>query len=312
MKIILAGGSGQIGRILASTFHARGDEVVILSRRPNCLNDPWRTTSWDPTEIDGSDIVINLAGRSVDCRYTPANRAEILSSRVDSTLALGRAIAAAKRPPSLWLQSSTATIYSHRYDAPNDETTGILGGSEPNAPDTWKFSITVAKAWEASFDLCDVPCRKVALRSAMVMSPHHGGVFDVLLRLVRFGLGGRAGDGRQYVSWIHERDFVQALLWLIEHKDFAGPVNLASPGPVPNADFMRTLRQAWGGMPIGLPAMEWMVEIGAFVLRTESELILKSRRVVPGRLVNAGFQFEYANWSSAAADLCRRWRSATV
>lgn len=146
----------------------------------------------------------------------------------------------------------------------------------------------------------------------MVMSPHHGGVFDVLLRLVRFGLGGRAGDGSQYVSWIHERDFVQALLWLIEHKDFAGPVNLASPGPVPNADFMRTLRQAWGGMPIGLPAMEWMVEIGAFVLRTESELILKSRRVVPGRLVNAGFQFEYANWSSAAADLCRRWRSATV
>ena len=151
MKIILAGGSGQIGRILASTFHARGDEVVILSRRPNCLNDPWRTTSWDPTEIDGSAIVINLAGRSVDCRYTPANRAEILSSRVDSTLALGRAIAAAKRPPSLWLQSSTATIYSHRYDAPNDETTGILGGSEPTAPDTW----TVAKAWEAAFDLCD-------------------------------------------------------------------------------------------------------------------------------------------------------------
>ena len=144
MKIILAGGSGQVGTLLARAFHARGDDVVVLSRRPAAaVHGPWRAAPWDSGEIDGSDVVINLAGRSVDCRYTAANRAEILSSRVDSTLALGRAIAAAKNPPRLWLQSSTATIYAHRYDAPNDEFTGIIGGGEPNAPSTWRFSIEV-------------------------------------------------------------------------------------------------------------------------------------------------------------------------
>ena len=280
---------------------------MILSRAATS-SGPWRTATWDSNEIDGSDIVINLAGRSVDCRYNAANRKEILSSRIDTTLALGRAIAAAKRPPRMWLQSSTATIYAHRYDAPNDEFTGILGGGEPGAPDTWEFSISVAKGWEAAFDSCVVPgCRKVAMRSAMVMSPDHGGVFDVLLRLVRFGLGGRAGDGRQYVSWIHDQDFVRAILWLIEHEDVDGAVNLASPGPLPNAEFMRLLRQAWGA-GFGLPAMEWMVELGAIFLRTESELILKSRRVVPGRLLQAGFVFEHPEWGEAASDLCSRWR----
>jgi uncharacterized protein len=317
MKVILAGGSGQIGTVLARAFHGRGDEAVVLSRTP-ARGVPWRTAGWDGNEIDGADVVINLAGRSVDCRYHPANRKEILSSRVDTTLALGRAIAAATRPPKLWLQSSTATIYAHRYDAPNDEFTGRLGGGErgapgagqaPDAKDTWEFSISVAKAWEAAFDSCAVPagCRKVAMRSAMVMSPDHGGVFDVLLRLVRFGLGGRAGDGRQYVSWIHDGDFVRAILWLIEHEEMEGAVNLASPGPVPNTEFMRLLRRAWG-MPVGLPAAEWMVELGAFFLRTESELILKSRRVVPGRLLQAGFQFEHPEWGAAAVDLCSRWR----
>jgi NAD dependent epimerase/dehydratase family enzyme len=147
----------------------------------------------------------------------------------------------------------------------------------------------------------------VALRSAMTMSPDRGGVFDVLLGLVRRGLGGRAGDGRQYVSWIHDQDFIRAIYWLLDHRELEDPVNLAAPNPVPNASFMRVLREAWG-IPLGLPATGWMLELGAFFLRTETELILKSRRVVPGRLVASGFTFQFPTWPEAARDLCRRWR----
>ncbi len=227
-----------------------------------------------------------------------------MESRVNSTRVVGQAIARAIRPPPVWLQAGTATIYAHRYDAPNDEATGILGGSEPNAPDTWRFSIDVAKGWERTLDEAVVPqTRKVMLRSAMTMSPDRGGVFDVLLGLVRHGLGGQAGDGRQYVSWIHDQDFIRAIYWLLEHRE----VNLAAPNPVPNAFFMRALREAWG-MPFGLPAARWMLEIGAFFLGSETELILKSRRVVPGRLLAAGFTFQFPTWPEAARDLCRRWR----
>jgi uncharacterized protein (TIGR01777 family) len=211
-------------------------------------------------------------------------------------------------PPHLWLQASTATIYAHRYDTPNDENTGILGGAEPDAPDTWRFSIDVAKAWEQTANDAVVPhTRKVLLRSAMTMSPDNGGIFDTMLGLVRYGLGGRAGDGRQYVSWIHEHDFVRAIFWLIEHDELEGPVNLASPNPVPNAEFMHTLRSAWG-IRWGLPATTWMLEIGAIFLQTETELILKSRRVIPGRLLQSGFSFQFPNWEEAAINLCHRWR----
>ena len=208
----------------------------------------------------------------------------------------------------MWLQSGTATIYAHRYDEPNDEDTGIVGGNEPNLPDTWQFSLVVALAWEHELDAAVTPqTRKVALRSAMVMSPDTDGVFDVLLRLTRFGLGGKAGNGRQYVSWIHEEDFIRAVYWLIAHEEVAGAVNLAAPHPLPNDEFMRELRQAWG-IGVGLPAAQWMLEIGAFALRTETELILKSRRVVPGRLTRQGFEFSFPHWQKAAQDLCRRWR----
>ena len=288
---------------------------MVLSRQPASTNPPWRVVPWDAatlgdwtTEVDGADAVINLAGRSVNCRYTPANRAAILRSRVDTTRLVGQAIAGAKRPPKTWLQMSTATIYAHRYDAANDEATGLLGGDEPNAPDTWRFSIAVAKAWEAELDAADTShTRKVALRSAMVMSPDRGGVFDTFLALVRFGLGGANGSGRQYMSWIHDGDFVRAVQFLLERGDISGSVNLASPNPVPNAAFLRTLREAWG-TPIGLPATNWMIEIGTRLLGTESELVLKSRRVVPGRLTDAGFAFEYGDWGAAAQDLCDRWQ----
>jgi uncharacterized protein (TIGR01777 family) len=248
--------------------------------------------------------VISLAGRSVNCRYSAKNRRAILESRVNSTRLVGQAIARAARPPRVWLQASTATIYSHRYDEPNDETTGVIGGSEANAPDTWRFSIDVAKSWEKAAQEAVLPAtRLVLMRSAMTMSPDPGGVFSVLSRLVRWGLGGANGDGRQYVSWIHEVDFIRAVYSLIDHEELRGPVNLASPEPLPNPDFMRVLRKAWGKR-WGLPAKRWMLELGAFFLRTESELILKSRRVVPGLLLQSGFKFMFPTWAEAAADLC--------
>lgn len=313
MKIVIPGGTGQVGTLLARAFVADGHDVVVLSRGGG--KAPGRVVRWDArtvggwaAEIDGADAVINLAGQSVNCRYTAENRRRIKESRIDSTRAVGQAIARAARPPRVWLQASTATIYAHRYDAPNDEATGVLGGSEEGAPDAWRFSIDVAKSWEQAADEAVVPrTRKVLLRSAMTMSPDRGGVFDVLLGLVRRGLGGAGGDGRQYVSWIHDRDFVGAVSWLMDHAELEGPVNLASPNPVPNAEFMRTLRAAWG-TGFGLPATKWMLEIGAFFLRTETELVLKSRRVVPGRLSRSGFVFQFPTWAEAASDLCRRWR----
>lgn len=314
MKIIIAGGSGQVGTILARHFHSKGDAVVVLSRKPSVR--AWCVAVWDgrslgswAAEFEAADVVINLAGRSVNCRYTAANRAAIMESRVRSTQAVGEAIAKAARPPRVWLQASTATIYAHRFDAPNDEHGGWIGGSELNAPETWRFSIAVASAWEKALAGVETPrTRKVAMRSAMTMSPDRGGVFDVLLGLVRRGLGGRVGDGRQFVSWIHDSDFIRAVEFLVE-QELSGPVNLVAPEPLPNVEFMRELREAWG-IRFGVPASRWMVEFGTWLLRTESELVLKSRRVVPGRLLEAGFRFQFPSWPEAAGDLCRRWRES--
>ena len=218
MKIVIPGGAGQVGRMLSRAFFADGHEVVVFSRQKGKAS--CRTVTWNgetlgdwSRELDGADVLINLAGRSVNCRYTAANRRQIIDSRVRSTRILGEALARAARPPRLWLQASTATIYAHRYDAANDEATGILGGHEEDSPDTWRFSIDVATAWErAAREAVPHNTRQVLLRSAMTMSPDRGGVFDVLLGLVRLGLGGRHGNGRQYVSWIHEHDFVQGAI----------------------------------------------------------------------------------------------------
>ena len=314
MKVVIPGGSGQVGTLLAHAFHQSGNDVVVLSRRPRTT--PWKVRHWDGStlgawleELNGSDVVINLAGRSVNCRYNTTNRREILESRVLSTRTVGRAISQVPRPPRVWLQAGTATIYAHRYDAPNDES-GPLGGNEAGAPPSWTFSIEVARAWERSFEEANVPCtRKVLLRSAMTMSPARGGIFDTLLAVVRRGLGGRAGDGRQFMSWIHCEDFIAAVSWLIDHPDISGIVNVASPNPLPNEQFMRELREAWGAR-IGLPATHWMLKVGAVLMRTETELILKSRRVVPRRLLESGFTFKFGNWKAAVSDLCRQWRLA--
>ena len=314
MKIVIPGGTGQIGTMLARRFQRDGDEVTVLSRKPT--SSPWKVIAWDAEtpgrwweQIDGADVVINLAGRNVNCRYHAANRREIMLSRVNSTRAVGAAVAAARRPPSVWLQAGTATIYSHRFDAANDEISGVIGGSEPGAPDAWRFSIDVARAWERAAEEAHTPnTRLVLLRSAMTMSLGSGGIFATLLGLVKSGLGGRAGDGRQYMSWIHEEDFIHTIRWLIERESFKGAVNLAAPDPLPNAEFMRILREACG-MKIGLPTADWMLELGARVLCTETELILKSRRVVPSRLLDAGFTFQFPKWREAACELCARSRA---
>ncbi len=276
-----------------------------------------RAVVWDgstlgdwATEIDGADVVINLAGRSVNCRYTEANLRAMLDSRVASTHVVGAAISSAGRPPKVWLQMSTATIYAHRFDAANTESSGLLGGHETNVPAYWSRSVDIAKAWEAALDEAKTPrTRKVALRTAMVMSPDSGGIFDVMLKLVRRGLGGSAGDGRQFVSWIHGEDFARAVDFLVLAKDdIAGPVNLAAPGPLPYRDFIQDMRRAWGTR-IGLPAAKWMLEIGAWAMRTDTELVLKSRRVVPERLLAGGFSFQFPEWPAAARDLVAAWRS---
>ena len=313
MKIVIPGGSGQVGQLLARTFEADGHDILILSRSDK--NAQFKTAVWDAKnlgdwaqEFENADVIINLAGRSVNCRYNDDNRREMLESRVDSTKVVGEAIAKAKNPPKIWLQASTATIYAHRFDAPNDDLTGVIGGGEQDAPDTWNFSIKVAKSWEKAVNDAVTPkTRKVLMRSAMVMSPDAHGIFDVMLGLVKKGLGGTAGSGRQYISWIHDQDFVRAVYWLIGRENFDGAVNISSPNPLPNAEFMRIFREAWGTV-IGLPATKLMLEIGAFFMRTETELILKSRRVVPTRLLESGFEFEFANWEKAAKNLCERWR----
>jgi hypothetical protein len=313
MKIVIPGGSGQIGQMLARGFVSAGHDVVILSRAAATTG---RTVAWDGRsvgawgqEIDGADVVLNLAGRTVNCRYTKENLRQMMDSRVDSTRAVGEAIAAAARPPRLWLQMSTATIYAHRLDAPNDEATGIIGGNEPDVPAYWAYSVKIATEWERALNEAKTPkTRKVALRSAMMMSPDRDGIFDVMLGMVRKGLGGTAASGQQYVSWMHDKDFTKAIDLLIAREDLEGPFNLAAPGPLPYADFMRAMREAWGTR-IGLPAMKWMLEIGAWAMRTDTELVLKSRRVIPGRLLEAGFKFEQPSWPEAARDLTARWRA---
>jgi uncharacterized protein (TIGR01777 family) len=256
--------------------------------------------------------VVNLAGRTVSCRYTDTNLRQMMSSRVDSTRAVGAAIAAAASPPATWLQMSTATIYADRRDAANDEATGVIGGEEPDVPLYWEYSVRIARRWEEAQLEADLPrTRRVALRSAMVMGPGRGGVLDVMLALARLGAGGPVAGGDQYVSWIHETDFLRAVDLLLERDDLDGPVNLASPHPLPQAELMRGLRRAWGGWAgrVGLPATASMAGVGAWLLRSDPELLLKSRRVVPTRLLEAGFDFTHPTWDDAARDLVAQVRA---
>ena len=306
-KIILAGGSGFLGRALAKRFLRKNYEVIVLTRSPRQRQDGAKEIFWDAktvgdwaTALDGAEAVINLTGKSVDCRYHAKNRRAIISSRVESTRAIGQAIGRCLAPPKTWLNASSATYYKHSFDRPNDESGGI--GATPEARDA--FSIEVIRQWERALDEAEAPkTRRVALRATLVLGAE-AGVFPVLRRLAQVGLGGKMGSGRQMVSWIHEEDFCRAIEWILAKENLTGPVNLAAPNPLSNREMMRAICQRVG-RPFGLPATEWMLEIGAFFLRTQTELILKSRFVVPGKLLASGFQFQFPQLSGALQNLNR-------
>ncbi|MEO6182246.1 MAG: TIGR01777 family oxidoreductase [Verrucomicrobiota bacterium] len=309
-RIILAGGSGFLGGALAKHFSALDWEVVILTRTPKSRSDSVREVEWDARtlgdwvrEVDGAAAVVNLTGRSVDCRYNAKNRREIMESRVNSTRIVGEAIARCASPPHVWLNSSTATVYKHTFGEPHDESSREMDSAK-DAKD--EFSVEVAQAWERALNEAVTPrTRKVALRTSMVLGFGQNSVFPVLRRLTRFGLGGKQGSGKQFVSWIHEEDFCRAVEWIISHEQLTEAVNVCAPNPLPNAEMMRLFREL-GRMPFGLPATKWMLEIGTFFLRTETELIIKSRRVIPRRLVESGFQFRYELFRDAAEDLIKK------
>jgi uncharacterized protein (TIGR01777 family) len=310
-RVILAGGSGFLGKVLSKYLGQRGYGVIVLTRRPARGEGAAQEIHWDGRTLgpwsellNGAIAVINLAGKSVNCRYNEENRRAILDSRVLSTRVLGEAISGCAKPPPVWLNSSTATIYKHSLERAMDELGEI--GATPEAKDV--FSVHVAQEWERVFEAAPTPAtRKVALRTAMVLGTQAGSVLDVLHRLVNVGLGGQMGTGKQYVSWIHEEDFCRAIDWLISKQELRGPVNLCAPNPVPNRELMVTLRRIYS-KSFGLPAARWMLEIGAFFMRTETELIIKSRRVVPGRLPQSGFEFRFPRLEAALADLLPKMR----
>jgi uncharacterized protein len=299
--LVIPGGNGFLGRLVARWFVQTGWRVVVLSRRAVEPRDGVEVVTWDGRTlgewadvVDGADAILNLAGRSVNCRYSATHRAEILNSRVESTRVIGEAIARAGRPPRVWLNSSTATIYRHAEDRPHGDDDGEAGEG---------FSVDVARAWERTFFEAPTPStRRVALRTAMVMGRGAGGPFEVFNNLACLRLGGKMGPGTQHVSWLHITDFCRAIAFLIDQDDVSGTINLSAPEAPTNRQFMKTLRGA-AGVWIGLPAAKWMLEIGAVLLRTETELPLKSRWVAPTRLNELGFVFSFPTWDAAASEL---------
>jgi len=299
-KVVLAGGNGYLGTVLAQYYKELAREVIILSRKPAPAIYNVTTIVWDgKTEgdwvkaLESADLLINLCGKNVNCRYTPQNKQEIIGSRTVPTALLGRVIGTSNHPPKLWINVTSATIYRHAEDHAQDEVTGEIG---------YGFSIDVCKQWEQTFFDAETPgTRKVALRMGIVLG-HNNGVFPRLLNLVKLGMGGKQGDGEQYVAWVHEHDVARITDWLMQHPDVDGLINCTAPEAVKNHELMRIIRRAYG-IPIGLPAPQWLLEIGAMVIGTETELILKSRWVAPKRLLDAGFKFQYAQAEHAVHDI---------
>jgi uncharacterized protein (TIGR01777 family) len=288
-KLIIAAGTGFLGNVLINHFKDSVPEIIVLTRGKSRLKNNIKYIHWDAEtltgwerELEGADVLINLAGKSVDCRYIDKNKAEILASRINSTGILNKAVLQCTNPPRHWLNSSTATIYRHSEDRQMDEATGETGSD---------FSMDVAKAWEAAFFETDTPHTiKTALRTSIVLGKN-GGAFIPLKRLAKLGFGGRQGSGRQFVSWIHEQDFARAVAFIIEN-NMEGRVNVVSPEPVRNTNFMKALRQRYN-MPFGLPVGKTLLTLGAAIIGTETELVLKSRNVIPARLQQQGFTFTY-------------------
>jgi uncharacterized protein (TIGR01777 family) len=282
--LVLAGASGFIGRYLRDRFEGDGWTVRTIGR--GVTADTASAAGWNDDGaiarvLDGSDLLVNLAGRSVHCRYNARNKAAILDSRVATTAALGRALALCQAPPSCWLNASTGTIYRHADDRPQTEADGELGSG---------FSVDVARAWEAALAAADTPgTRKVPLRIAIVLGPG-GGALRPFTTLARLGLGGHMGPGDQKFSWIHVEDLYRAVRFLHARTDISGPVNVASPDVVGNRELMRLVRRAYGAR-LGIPTPAWLLRLGAVLIRTETELVLKSRWVQPQKLIDAGFIF---------------------
>lgn len=295
-KIILAGGSGFLGQILTKHFNQQGYSVIILSRSPKSANqiywDGKTLGKWCDT-LEGCDVLINLTGRSVDCRYTDKNKAEILHSRIDSTKILQTAIEQSKNPPKLWLNASSATIYMHAERVRMTEANGLIGDD---------FSMGVCKQWEATFfERPLAGTRKIALRSSIVLG-NQGGAYPKLKMISRLGLGGKQGRGHQFMSWIHAQDFCEAISLLIDKKEIEGPVNITSPNPIRNDLFMQKLRQQLR-IPFGIPQPLPVLELGAWMMGTETELLLKSRNVYPERLLQEGFEFGFPKIEATLSDL---------
>lgn len=291
-RIVIAGGTGFLGQFLAGKFRVNGDKVVIISRKHGDVH--WNDVDEVIRALNGADLLINLAGKSVDCRYNEANKKEILKSRVDTTGILGEAILKCQQPPKLWINSSTATIYRHAEDRPMTESQGEIGSG---------FSVDVATQWEQAFFNFQLQhTRQVALRMAIVLGKH-GGAIKPLKKLVRFGLGGKQGKGNQMFSWIHIDDIYQIILFIINHQGLEGVFNCSAPHPVTNEMMMRSLRKAMH-VSAGLPAPEWLLKIGAVLIHTETELILKSRWVLPQRLLESGYVFSYPSLQPALKEIC--------
>ncbi|HEU4554961.1 MAG TPA: TIGR01777 family oxidoreductase [Chitinophaga sp.] len=301
-KIVIAGGTGFIGQGLIDHFGKEND-LVILTRHPKRNHGRVTYACWDGRTLGGwetllehADLLINLTGKSVNCRYTQKNKQEIFDSRTNATTVLGEAIRTLAHPPGLWINAASATIYRHAEDRPMDEFTGEIEND---------FSVQVCKKWEQTFNDITLPyTRKIILRIAVTLGPQ-GGVMQPYLNLVKWGLGGQQGNGRQMFSWVHITDVCRMIAWLYEQPQLAGAFNCSAPNPVPNKTFMHTLRKA-GGHYIGLPAPAWMLALGARIIGTETELLLKSRWVLPTRITQAGFTFRYPQLQPAFENILQQ------
>jgi uncharacterized protein (TIGR01777 family) len=302
-KIVIAGGNGFLGLLLTEHFRDKAKKIVLLARKEIKTSGHVQWKYWNgerigdwADELENADVLINLAGKNVNCRYTKKNKKLIYESRMKSTTALGEAILKCKNAPALWMNAASATIYEASYDRLMTETDGMIGND---------FSMDVCRQWEAAFNSFSLPkTRKVILRVGIVLG-FGGGALPPLKNLVQLGIGGRQGDGRQYCSWIHEKDFCSAVEWALNSRHAEGIFNVTAPAPIPNDDFMQGLRSAMH-VRFGLNTSKWMLELGAVFIRTETELILKSRKVFPKRLLDEGFVFEFNDANVALEDLCRK------
>ncbi len=318
MKIVIPGGTGFLGRLLVKAFLADSEkhELIVLSRSggDGSLPHPTRLVPWNARtlgewakEVDGATAVINMTGKSVKCLYTDKVLKTLKDSRVLSTEVVGKAIQQSKNPPLVWIQMSTSSIYAHSLDTPNDEQTGKIGETA-DKPRTWKKISELVQDWEKAFnDSKTNKTRKVLARSAVVMGLSQKTAFDVFLKLSRLGLGGAIAGGKQMITWIHEADFVSSIKFLLENKNIAGPVNVCSPHPISQGEFMKILRETVGAK-FGLPATKWMVELSSYITQIDSELPLKSRYAVPKVLLDNQFNFQFSQWKEAVEELFLRWK----